>query len=122
MPCRIAIEGGLDGLRSAYSGQNTISANGTPYAYTTPSVGQGATLNIKPLRLLTDELDDIITAIESAKAGATTVRVQITDDVSGSFDLDCLPAFPKTVIYPGDHINGRVENVSINFLVVGPHP
>lgn len=115
-PCKIEVTG-LDALSLASTGAIAIAADGMPYAFVASNAeGQGVPIRIAPEQLTTALFASLKTIINAAIAGSTTLTVIITGD-TGTFNLECLPALPKPLEFPGKFRNGRIYESAINLVV-----
>lgn len=115
-PCRTIVTG-LDASALDKDGQITQAADGTPYAFIGDQAGIGSIVRIQPAVLTTSVFASLKTMFNTAIAGSLTINAVITGD-TGSFDLECLPAFPKPIEFSGEFFNGNLYGVSINIVVV----
>lgn len=114
-PCKSSVEG-LDALSLDYQGQTVIALDGTPYNQYTTNNKRGLPLKIKLSQLSETVLESLIALMDSTISGATTNLIRITGD-TGDFVLNCLPAFPQPIEFPGDFQNDRIRDVTLNYVV-----
>jgi hypothetical protein len=113
VPCRVEVAG-LSRLKLSKTGVVRTAADGTPYPYTLDNAGQGAPIQIRSLVTMKNVFDDVVAEIEAAAGAPLNITV---DGDTGSFDLDCYPAHPNAIEFPGGFSEGRIEGVTFNFVV-----
>lgn len=114
-PCRAEVEG-LDALSSDYTGVTVIALDGTPYNQIQQTAKKGLPLVIKIFQTTDTRLDALKSQIESLISGFSSVLVQITGS-TGTFAVNCLPAFPKPLEFTGEFQNSYIKNITLNFVV-----
>lgn len=115
MPCRVDVSG-LDALQFDFTGAQVLSANGNPYSFIVENSGAGLPIEIRPFAVMKDVFDDIRAEIQAAVDGDTAIVIKISG-ATGTFDLDCIPALPKPIEFPGTFSDERIDNVVFRFLV-----
>lgn len=115
IPCRIEVDG-LDGLLISKTGSVATAADGTPYAFIVDNGGQGAAIRLRPLVITDTVLASIQSALDAAASGNTTVSLDVTGDL-GTFNLECIPAYPKPIEGGTRFSNGRIYEVVINLII-----
>jgi len=111
-PCKTQITG-LDALKITTAVQVQFALDGTPYLQTS-SAQKGLPVGIKYDSMQQSVFDDVVTEIQSAVDGSTSLSLSVTGD-TGSFSLALVPA-EKSVVFSGDFNNGQIQNGSFNFL------
>lgn len=119
-PCRTEVSG-IDSLRFSFTGSNTVAADGTVHQFIVDNLGKGLLLEIRPFAILKDTLDDIIDAIQDAQDADATINITIEGD-TGDFDLECIPALPKCVEFPGDFFSEQINGVILRFIISSINP
>lgn len=115
-PCRCKVTG-LDALTLLYAGSIAVSANGTPYLFKIPHAGQGTIIQIAPFVLTKNVLDDITALINEVIEDDVTIRVNIAGDIR-TYDLNCMPFFPKPVEFSGEFLDNQIFDSAINLIVL----
>ena len=114
--CRAEVSG-LHLLKGSKTGAVQISADGTPYAFYTDNLGKGVSIVIKPYSITKAVFDSVVSAINTALTSGVAINVVFTNGDTGNFDLDCLPALPEPVSFPGTFASGRIDGVEFRFIV-----
>lgn len=114
-PCRTEVRG-LDSLLFDFTGNQFIALDGTPYAQTLDNQKRGLPLSIQIAQVSKTVFETLVGTVQSAVSSSSGIVVTVSGD-TGTFRLNCIPAFPKPVEFPGTFINERITDVTFNFTV-----
>jgi len=106
---------GIDAIRDALVVQQIIAIDGTPYQQVTQPV-KGVPLSIFCPWMERDMLSTLTAIRLAAVTGSTTTTVTLLDNSDGTGDY-ILTTYFNSIRYPGEFINGKVKDVTLNFTV-----
>ena len=113
--CRTNLAG-LGPLWLDHTGTVFTALDGTPYVQTTANRRKGLPLSVTVAQMSKTLFESIIGTVQAAVSSSTTVDVRVSGD-SGVFSFKCVPGFPNPVEFSGAFIEGRVLDVTLNFIV-----
>lgn len=114
-PCRTEVRG-LESLLFNFTGSQFVALDGTPYVQTLDNQKRGLPLSVQIAQVSKSVFETLVGTIQSAVSSSSGILVTITGD-TGTFRLNCLPAFPKPLEFPGTFVNERISDVTLNFTV-----
>lgn len=114
-PCRTTVTG-LDSLLFNFTGNQFVALDGTPYVQTADNQKRGLRLSVQVSQISKSLFEQVVGIVQTAVSSSSTVSVTVSGD-TGTFYLNCIPAFPKPVEFPGTFVNERISDVTLNFTV-----
>lgn len=112
-PCRTEVKG-LAELGTAMR-RTLIQCIGPPQVQLFDNL-IGEPIQITVFVLQKTEYDSLITMIDAADSGSSTLTVSFSGGDLGDFDLECV--LEKNLTNPGEFTDGRIPAVEINLRVV----
>lgn len=111
----IAVVRGLDAITPAKDNQVIKALNGTPYSQISDTL-KGKPIALEFPKIEKEDHEDIMVEINAYLNSGTAITLNITGGTYGEFtNLSVVPGEPP-VRFPGEFENGRLLNVSYNFL------
>jgi hypothetical protein len=112
-PCKVQVKG-LETLKTTKTGQIINSADGTPYAQLISVSHKGLPIEILTEWMTKTVFDAIVTLIENAKNGASTIALNISGD-TGNFSLTVIPAVPDDIFFDSFR-NNYIKGAGFRFM------
>lgn len=113
-PLRLRIDG-LGALRTSYAGVTRSGADGTPYTTAINNGTKGRPLSVRIDFLPAAVFELLVTAINNAIAGNTTITLVGAGDL-GEIDLAAVPAMPEPIQASGEFSGSILRDVTLNFV------
>lgn len=113
--CRTQVTG-LGSLSLDFTGNVITALDGTPYVQVLQNRRRGLPLSVTAAQMSKALFEQLVGIVQTAVSTSTTIDVRVSGD-TGVFSFKCVPGFPNPVEFPGTFIEGRVFDVTLNFIV-----